>query len=259
MSDLGAIGVIAAAVLILLPGPAAAASSCDPNLLDGSDSPLAYRQREGRCEGIYGQQVGAVTLDVRSLVAGFGSFDPARDTELPLAWTAPPGATQNVRLRVFSFKPRTYFRMDTAVPASRGSYLWPTDVLAQVGLGKESLGLVAWIDLPGPGGTSHSVYLPLRTGAGAAAEADGYQVAFVPSVRLREVHVSVSRLDEHGGVAAVLRRNEELGYGYYPSNQPTVFATGRLGGAGFYRVEIGIIPMSGDSLKEEIELYHPGD
>ncbi|HYG63194.1 MAG TPA: hypothetical protein VEL74_11480 [Thermoanaerobaculia bacterium] len=251
--------LIVAVFFSLLSGLAGAESFCDPNLVDRSDSSLAYREREGRCEGIYGQQVSAVSIDVRSLVAVFAPFDPARDTELVLAWTAPPGTELNVRVRAFSLQPRKYFRMDTAVPASRGAYRWPTDVLSRLGLGQEALGVIAWMALPGPGGTTREVYLPLRAGSGAAAPEEGYQVALVPSKRLREVHVSVSRLDDRGGVAADLRRGEELGYGYYPSNEPTVFSTGRLGSAGFYLVEIAATPVEGTPVKQGFELYHSGD
>jgi len=246
-------------VAMLAAGPVGAESFCDPSLPQDSKSPVAYRMRDDRCEGIYAQQVSAISIEVRSLVAGFGPFDPGKDRELALAWTAPPGSTRDVRLRVFSFKPRVYYRMDTAVPAVRGVYHWPSDVLASVELGRNDLGLIAWIDLAGPGGSIRPVYLPLRAGAVATKGDAGYEVTLIPSTRLSEVRVTVSRLDAQGNVAATLRRNEELGYGYYPSAEPTVFSTGKLGPAGFYRLVITAVPKSGLSVEEDIEIYHPGD
>lgn len=235
---------------------AGAESFCDPSLKK-TDHPTAYKARTGRCEGVYAQQVGTVSLDVRSLVSRFGSFDLNRDSELQLAWTAPPGSERNVRLRAFSFKPGLYYRMDTALPAARGSYGWPTDVLGGQDIEvEEDLGIVGWIELPGPGSTTREVYLPLRA-AGAAQEED-YEMAIVPSKRLQSVHVTISRLDANGGVASVLRRNEELGEGYYPSDKPTWLSTGKLGPAGFYRIEVTVTPDSGTPLKQSFELYHPG-
>jgi hypothetical protein len=241
---------------MLLPAAAAGAESlCDPNLPQDSDSPVSYRMRGDRCEGLYAQQVSAISIEVRSLVAGFGSFDPAKDAELVLAWTAPPGGTRDVRLRAFSFKPRTYYRMDAKVPAARGAYRWPTDVLDSVKLGRDELGLLAWTDLPG----SRTVYLPLRVGAGVARPKDGYEASLIPSVRLSEVRLTVSRLDAQGNATATLRKDEELGYGYYPAGEPTVFSTGKLGPAGFYRLTVTAVPQSGLSVVQDIELYHPGD
>lgn len=246
------------AALLLPVGLMSAESLCDPNLPQDSKSPVAYHMRGDRCEGIYAQQVSSISIEVRSLVAGFGAFDPAKDEELVLAWTAPPGSARDVRLRAFSFKPRLYYRMDTAVPATRGAYHWPTDVLASEKLGKDDLGLIAWIDLPGPGGASRPVFLPLRAGAGAAQGKDGYEVTLIPSVKLSEVRVTVSRLDEKGNVVATVQ-DRELGFGYYPQALPTVFPTGKLGPAGFYRLVITAIPKSGLSVEQDIEIYHAGD
>lgn len=246
--------------ILFLSLPAGAESFCDPNLEGDSKSPLTYKLRDDRCEGFYAQQVSSISLEVRSLVAGF-DFDSARDAELALAWTAPPGVPGNVRIRAFSFKPLTYYRMDTAVPAARGTYRWPANILASQKLGRTDLGLVARINVSGPGGAAREVLLPLHAGRGAAAKKpdSGYEVTIIPSARLNEVRLTVSRVDAQGNPLATLRQDEELGYGYYPSNKPTVFPTGKLGQAGFYRLTIKAIPKSGLSTEEEIELYHPGD
>ncbi len=246
---------------LLLPAelPAAESSLCDQNLPQDSDSPVAYRMRGDRCEGIYAQQVSSISIEVRSLVAGFGPFDPAKDRELELAWTAPPGSTRDVRLRAFSFKPRTYFRMDTALPAVRGVYHWPAEVLASQKLGRDELGLLAWIDMPGPGSSTRQVYLPLRAGGGTAKAGAGYELALFPTARLTEVRVTVSRLDAQGKTVATLRSDEELGYDYYAAGEPTVFSTGKLGPAGFYHVEVTALLRNGSSVHQDLDLYHSGD
>jgi len=247
-------------VALLLPAELPAVESlCDSSLPQESESPVAYRMRGDRCEGIYAQQVSSVSIEVRSLIAGFGPFDPAKDRELALSWTAPPGSTRDVRLRAFSFKPRTYYRMDTALPAVRGVYHWPADVLASQKLGRDALGLLAWINLPGPGGSTRPVYLPLRAGGGTAKAGAGYELALFPTARLSEVRLTVSRLDDQGKTVATLRRDDELGYGYYAAGEPTVFSTGKLGPAGIYHVEITALPKSGLSVHQGLDLYHPGD
>jgi hypothetical protein len=247
-----------AVALLFLCGSAGAENLCDPGLPADTKSPLHYHMRGDRCEGLYAQQVSSVSVEIRSLVASFGPFDPAKDQELALAWTPPPGATGNVRLRVFSFKPGIYYRMDTAIAAGKGVYRWPTDVLASLGLHSQDLGLIAWIDLPGPGGTPRTVHLPLRVGSAGAAKG-GYDVSLFPSARLSEVRLTLSRLDAQGHIAAVLRKDEELGFGYYGSHEPIAFPTNELGPAGFYRLAVTAIPKSGLSVEQDVDLYHAGD
>lgn len=260
MSWLSTIQCSIAVPLLLLAGPLGAVTNCDPALEHESQSPMAYRQRGDRCEGLYAQQVSALRLDIRSFVRSFAAFDPDKDAELTLAWQAPPGAVQDVRLRAFSLKPRQYFRMDTAVPAARGFYRWPSDVLAAVPLGRDDLGILAWLEMPGPADKNRAVYLPLRAGAPAAAPSEeGYEVTLVPSARLREVRVTLRRTDSHGEVLATLRRDEELGYGYYASEKPTVLTTGRLEAPGFYRLEVTATTASGLPASCEIDFYHSGE
>lgn len=254
-----------AIAVLVLAGPAAAQPFCDASLRARLQSPLSYQLRGDRCEGIYAQQVSAPVLEVRSLVAGFEPFDPARDPEVFLSWTPPPGATGEVRLRALSFRPGTYFRMDTAVPAAEGSYRWPADVLAQVGLAREELGLVAWVTPSGEGATPRELYLPLRAGPrrGPVAGAD-YEVSVVPSQRLADLRITVERLGSAGAEGITLRQDEELGYGYYPSNKPTVFSLGRLAGEGIYRLKISARPHGGAPGGKlagalDLDFYHPGD
>ncbi|HSG39216.1 MAG TPA: hypothetical protein VLE27_06230 [Thermoanaerobaculia bacterium] len=235
--------------------PAGGGSHCDPALVSESKNPMSYRLRGNRCEGIYAQEVSSVSLDIRSLVKTPGLFDPSREPAVVLKWKAPPASVRPVRVRAFSLKDREYFRMDTAVPANYGGYRWPTEIVASVGLKREEIGLVAWTTLPGPGGSAREVYLPLHAGRAAAAK-PGYQVAIVPSARLKEVRITLSRLDDRGSVAEVLRRDEELGFGFYPSGKPIEFPTGKLGETGFYRLEIAVKPVSGPPVKEDVELYH---
>lgn len=250
-------GIGLCVAILFLCRPAGAANFCDPGLPADTKSPLSYQMRGDRCEGLFAQQVSSVSVEIRSLVANLGPFDPAKDKELQLSWAPPPGATGTVRLRVFSFKTGTYYRMDTAVAADKGVYHWPSDVLASLGLHSQDLGLIAWMDLPGPGGTPRTVHLPLRVGSGGAKK--GYEASLFPSARLSEVRLTISRLDAQGQTAAVLRKDEELGYGYYPAKTPTVFSTGALGPAGFYRLAINAVPKSGLSVEQDIDLYHSGD
>ncbi|HEY2293843.1 MAG TPA: hypothetical protein VGM86_24325 [Thermoanaerobaculia bacterium] len=250
-----------AIVLLVLLGcpsrPARAESFCDPALAENTNGALTYKMREDRCEGIFAQQVSSPHLEIRSLVGTLQPFDPEKDREVVLAWTAPPGSNRYVQLRAFSFKQLVYYRMDTKVASGHSTYLWPTDVLDSVGLGQADLGLLAWTELTEPGGTKREVYLPLRIGTGSPKAEAGYTVAFVPSTKLSEVRVKVSRLAGQGDPTVL--RDEKLVEEYYPNGEPTTFPTGKLGPVGFYRVTITALTKSGSSIVQDFDLYHPGD
>ena len=246
--------VIALIVICCPSKPAGAESFCDPALGENAKGTTTYKMRGDRCEGIFAQQVSSPHVEIRSLVGVLQPFDPKRDSEVTLAWTAPLGNHSDVRLRVFSFKPAVYYRMDTRV-ANHDTYRWPTDVLNSVGLGRADLGLLAWTELPESGGTNHEVYLPLRMGTGSPKA--GYAVTFVPSTRLSEVRVKVSRLDGQGKASAVLW-DEKLVDEYYAPSEPAEFSTRKLGPAGFYRITLTAKPKTG-SIVQDFDLYHPGD
>ena len=258
MSWIGSVG-FSAAVLYLLAGLQAPVKFCDPNLKGGAESSMTYQMREGRCEGIYAQQVGTVSLDLRSFVEGFGSFDPEKDERLDLTWKPPNGVKGDVRLRAFSLKAPPYYRMDTAQPAAQGSYRWPSDVLASVELGDKDLGVIAWLTLPGPADRAREVYLPLRAGLPKASN-DGYQVTFVPSKKLKKVLVTLREIDERGTVIKALFSNKDIGgeFPHFPSKMPTVIPTGKIGPAGYYRLEIKATAASGDFVTSDIDFYHSG-
>jgi hypothetical protein len=255
----GSVG-LSLAVLALAAGPPAAPTYCDAELLHIPKSPTSYQVRGDRCEGIYAQQVSTVSVDLRSFVEGFGAFDPQTQTTLELAWKAPAGIAGMARLRAFSLKPRIYYRMDTAQPAATGSYRWPTEILAGEELGRDDLGIVAWVEMPGPAGRPREVYLPLR--AGGPQTLDGYEVTLFPSKKLKQILLTVVQIDGEGNeVKETAVKNKDVGgeLAYYGSNEPTVLATGKLGAPGFYRLEIKAIAASGDAVIKEIDFYHAGD
>jgi hypothetical protein len=250
--------VIALFVSFCCPSKSAGAESfCDPTLAENTKGATTYKMREDRCEGIFAQQVSSPYIEIRSLVGVLQPFDPKKDTAVTLAWTAPPGNKGDVWLRAFSFKPFVFYRMDTRVSSDRSTYHWPTDVLSSEGLGRADLGLLAWTELTEPGGTKREVYLPLRMGTGLPKAETGYKVIFLPSKRLSEVHVKVSRLDGQG--KALVLRDEKLIDEYYAPGEPAEFSTGKLGPAGFYRITLTASPKPDSSIVQNFDLYHPGD
>jgi hypothetical protein len=149
--------------------------------------------------------------------------------------------------------------MDTVKPAAEGSYLWPTEILAGANLVREDLGILAWIEMPGPGGKPREVYLPLR--AGGPKTLDGYEVTLVPSKKPKKILLTVLQTDDKGNSLKTLLADKDIGgeHAFYLKDEPTTFTTGKLGPPSFYRLQIKAIAVSGEAMIKDIDFYHPGD
>jgi hypothetical protein len=226
--------------------------ACDPSLEPSVADPWGYRVRGDRCEGTYAQPVAGTPLIVASFTERFDAFDPDSTSSLVLHWSAAgPGA---VRLRAVALRRRFYYRMDTELPASAGSWAWPADLLSALELVRPELGVIAWTRRLS-GETERDVHLPLRIGVAAAEAADAtdeYALVVVPQVELTEVFVTVSRMDPDGRPADYLRDEEPLGYGYYPADRPIEIAIARPAEPGLYRVQLGARVRAGGSLTGEL-------
>ena len=82
----------------------------------------------------------------------------------------------------------------------------------------------------------------------------------VPSKVLEKILITLSQIDDQGTVLEILFNNEDFGgsLAYYPSDEPAIISTGKIGRTGFYRLEIKAMAASGDSVVSEIDFYHSG-
>lgn len=257
--------LLAAAMLAsVLAAGGASGGPCDPGLLGSEQSGLAYRQREGRCEGIYKLEVNSEQIRLVSVIEGSESFDSSK-SELNFAWSAPPELrAAPVALRASSLRPRTYYRMDAALPAAAGNFAWPLDIFERVGLGGGELGARATTAHPRPPHPDfEQVFLPLRLWQEAPApRRPGVLVGFVPEVKLEEVFVTVIAVDLDGHPReAPLVESRPLDFGYYPAKTPVLFEipgfeTAGFGRTGYYQVDLMIEAAAGGAMSYRFVLYH---
>jgi hypothetical protein len=257
MATLRVVLVIAAALALAgSTGPAARAQSshCDPYLPVSKDNPLGYRLRGDRCEGVYVQQV----TNTPVLVASFGRLNlPAlqsRDTSVLVEW-AP--VAEELRLRTYSLKPRTYYRMDSRRPPGGGSYRWSSDVVAALELAAADVGIVAWTERD-IGGARHDVYLPVRAGSPPVPWDGVYELVIVPGTELNEVFVGVSAVGADGAPGAGVIKPAALKYGYYPAGRPIRIPIGPLPSSGTFIAEIGATLKAGGALSHDVWFVHDG-
>lgn len=227
---------------------------CDPGLKQVTSDSYGYRVRGDRCEGIYIREVRFSTLEVVSLTESVENFDPATNQNLLVQWVAPPKT--NVRVRAYSLRHKLYYRMDSLRPAGSASYEWSPNLLAALNLRKRELGLVAFVSQP-VDAKVRDVYLPVRLTQNAAVNrSNRYDLVLMPGVELAEVFVSLASLNPDGRIGAYLKRNEALGWGYYPAERGITIAIPKLNASGIYYLEIGATKKAGGSLTTQVWFYH---
>ena len=219
-----------------------ASSYCDSSLQSkvAHDSPLAYRDRGDRCEGVYVQPVSGVNLEWRSLIEASGGFTADGLGRVQVEWSVPPehdGAS--LHLRALGIKPELYYRMDTRLPVGQGQFLWDGSVLAGQSVSPGDLGLMAWIEGGTPGRPEEPLYLPLRVGPeGSVPGRSGtYRATFQPALRLLEVRYGLYRLDAAGTAKPVFEDRKDP-TGYYPANRATSIEVTPPAEAGLYEIRL---------------------
>ena len=123
-------------------GPAAAWAQCDQSLrpVEGA---AGYRARGERCEGIYVSPISS-TVRLLSLVRGDIEYHLSPGSDVVV--TALHNSALHVR--AVALVPGAYYRMDARLAAA--ALVWPVaDVLLEMGLGPDDLGVFAWYDPAG--------------------------------------------------------------------------------------------------------------
>ncbi|MCZ6622700.1 MAG: hypothetical protein O7B35_00470 [Deltaproteobacteria bacterium] len=241
----------------LLGMPVFAQSPCDSQLGALADDLLAYRLREGRCEGRYIKEVSGTPLLVASLTESFEDYDYNSGINLNVEWTAP--GDDSVHVRVYGIRPRLYYRMD--IISGSSSYLWPTNLLAALEISQIDLGIVGWSSFL-VGGIERRVYLPLRIRQDVGPSRSGtYQVVLLPAFELVDVFVSLAPVEEDGQLGSPLPDWDgkvlEEG-GYYPAQRRIAISISELRDqpSGIYHLEFAATLRTGGSTGAKLLFYH---
>jgi hypothetical protein len=232
------------------------ASDCDPGLrLPEGNSPNAYVQRPGRCEGVYAKEIAAVNLSVASFAMHLDKLDPKGVGKVRLDWSSP---TNNpIRLRAVSLRPRFFYRMDALRPSGTTSWMWPTDLLNALDLDKASLGITATTKIT-LNDVDRVLYLPIHVSSQEPGTSSGpYQILLHSDVELSEVYVSIAELSKEGKPVKALWRDKPLQYGIYPAERgiPIWIGASELLTKTIYQVDIGATVRSGGSANARLWFY----
>lgn len=239
--------------LLLVAGAQAESNPCDPLLIQPPNNPYGYRLRGDRCEGIYVEQVGGEDLSIASWTESFQTYDLTSNRPLQLEWDS--ADKTEVHLIAHALRRRLYYRMDAISQAGMQSYRWKNDLLASLGINSDELGVLAAANQR-TGDTTHLVYLPLRIAqTGRPVHANQYDLVVVPGEEAREMYVSITA--ETHGDHAPLKKDEPLGFGYYPAGRAVKIPITRPASPGIYRVKIAATFRSGAVSTTELWFYNP--
>jgi hypothetical protein len=215
---------------------------------------LGYRDRGGRCEGIYIKEVGSTALLVASFTESFENYQVQSGQPLQVEWDNPPDAGP-VRLRAQSLRRRLYYRMDSEQPAGSASFRWPSDVLASLNILKNDVGLVGTTRMT-LGQTTRDVLVPLRIRQQSAPVRTGrYRLVLLPGAELQEVFISLAKPGPNGLPKVFIKDGVKLGYGFYPAERGIEIPIEGLTEAGAYYLSIGAAFRNGEASTVEVWFY----
>jgi hypothetical protein len=85
-----------------------------------------------------------------------------------------------------------------------------------------------------------------------------YRLTLWPTVGLSEVYVTVATTRPDGTALRYLRRDEKLGYGFYPAQRAIDVRLPPLAERGVYLVHIAATREAGGPATRSVLLYHAG-
>lgn len=229
---------------------------CDSSLIKNTESPLGYRNRGNRCEGLYVKEVGSTTLLITSFTESFEQYNIRSAKPLQIEWDKPPGNSP-IRLRAQGIRRRLYYRMDTSQPPGSVSFDWTPGILASLNIVKDDIGVLASTSYV-IGKELKDVFLPVRIKQeGNHMHAPSYKLTLLPGVELSEVYISVSLVGADGRLTQFIKNGEKLNYGYYPAERAIEIPLSGLKAKGTYHIEIGANLRGGGSSTVECWFYNP--
>jgi hypothetical protein len=235
----------------------AVSSPCEAALVKPATDPLAYGLRGERCEGVYVREVaGTGGFAVVAFIASRSV--PAIERGKPLVLEWPTGLDTPILLRAVSLRRKLYYRMDARRPTGSPRFEWPTDVLTDLKLTIDELGIVAWTE-GRIGENTQDIYVPLSVaGAAATASQQPYVLQVVSGTDLQDVFVRLANVDASGREQKVVVRDESLKRGFYPAERAIPIRLPVLSTVGLYRLQLNAVLTNGRPSSRTLYFRHIG-
>lgn len=134
--------------------PVAAQTGHCASLRTEPESPLHYKHRDNRCEGMYVADVATNVIELLSFTQGDLSYDLKPGVELLVSAADRTGP---LNIRAVAKPPSTHYQMD-AVLGAGATLTWPVaDVLLPEGLNADRVGIYGW-----RGSEREKIFIPVQ-------------------------------------------------------------------------------------------------
>jgi hypothetical protein len=231
--------ILAAAVLAALAyaAIARAAPSCLREVRGDGPDFFAYKFRDGRCEGRYGQGLsGVASITFVSFTAFFQSYDFDTGTDLEVSWHSPDAAATTIIAR--SLEPGKNYQMDTSRMAGETTFAWPISFLSGLDIDQEGLGVVAYYEASLQS-RERRVHVPLTVEQTRAESVPSEMRLLARSeVALSRVSRTLERLAVDGASVEVLVDDEPLQRPDFSANWSFPVGLDKAQSPGLYRLSI---------------------
>jgi hypothetical protein len=169
-------------LLLILLSTFYVSAQCDN--LTAEKSTYGYRERNGRCEGLYISNVDGLSIQIVSITRGAVYFSMNTNENLIIS-THPISGFKKISIRGINFAMDTNYRLDMTVNAGSGISIPVKDVLEPSKISFEKLGLFGHVEKEG-----RRLYVPVMPKSSLLSkvkDASHLTIRFISNVDLKKV------------------------------------------------------------------------
>lgn len=194
---------------------------CDPLIPISRDTNyvIGYKPRGNRCEGIYpDQKSGSSDIFVVSLAAMALSTALSNIDTLYIRWPEAP-ARDVLKIRALSLRDGLNYRLDSTQPLARKIFEWPSEILKQVGLQLNEVGLLGSSDVM-INNSKRRVYIPtILSDQPKAGEIQSLELVLRTNIDLSDVYWSYAPFKSGGRIGEYIVYEKHF-QNFYPAGEP---------------------------------------
>ncbi|BBO75790.1 hypothetical protein DSCW_32070 [Desulfosarcina widdelii] len=174
--------------------PAASDTNCVRSLISPGENPLRYKERGGRCEGLY-EKPKKGSLYLVSFCQPADSTLHERPESLPLKWSNQNSDPVHLSGYVLNYPYSDSYQMDKIMDKNPGKYNWPLGFIYALNIEAKEIGIVCRTILA-KGNTEKEIYYPIKI---SSTVPNTYKLVFKSDYYLYDITYSLASVDQQSG------------------------------------------------------------
>jgi hypothetical protein len=244
---------------------------CDPYYFPLEDAGYSYKMRDTRCEGVYFWEgfPGRGYLELVSFTRGVEDYDLRSSEPLQLAWHLSKQVTDDIKVVAQGVVGKSHYRMNTQVLATQSIFKWPPEILQELNLTKEHLGVMSWSNITfGEDAGTWDVHFPPTVSQSGSADTvkterdDQYHLQVVPVLPITTLSFRVRSSEDGRPGRDIVSDSVALGDAKYRYGDvisfPLILPSGTA--TGYYVVDvIARLANTGSGYEVSLWFFHLAD